>query len=135
MSVIPEFHTFREMLEHLNTGGAAYRYGNSYPIYVGRKYGGLEKRTWGGSSGELVSSSGVFGGGMDFTVEEQHSTNWVLIQPEIWEVRDRKMLESYKECMKINEGERQERPQKKQKRSWARQFMAAHGLIRTSLGK
>ena len=102
---LPDFHTFREMLEHLSTGGAAYRYGSAYPIYVGGKPL-IVKRTWGGSSGELTTS-GYADSGVAFTLEEQQSTNWVLISKADWEARDRAMRESYEEhqrikCQRIN---------------------------------
>ena len=95
---IPDFHTFREMVEHVEGGGAAYRYGSHYPIYCKSQYlhtGPIEKRFDGGSSGECLGKA-------EFSVEEQNSTNWVLISKEDWEAREEAMHKAYEECARIN---------------------------------
>jgi len=73
-----ELHTFTEVCEHLAKGGAAYRFGLSYPLYIGKPHGGYTCHTqvWGGSSGACIVE------GCDFSLIEQASTNWVLIEVE-----------------------------------------------------
>lgn len=93
---LPVFYIFREMCAHLLTGGAAYRYGSSYPIYVGRSergMGGLERRTW--NSGECVEHGYPLG--LVFTVEEQLSVNWVLIPADEWKERDERMMQWHRD--------------------------------------
>lgn len=88
---LPAFHTFREMCAHLLTDGAAHRYGNLYPIYVGKE---IERRTWNSSHGECVERN--FGAGIAFTLEEQFSVNWVLIPADEWKAREERMQQWYR---------------------------------------
>lgn len=90
---IPEFHTFKEVAEHLAKGGAAYRWGTNYPIYCKGHWYELETRYDGGSSGECSKQGAVF------SVDEQNSTNWVLISKEDWEAREQRMRDAWKKIM------------------------------------
>jgi hypothetical protein len=98
---LPDFHTFREMLEHLETGGAAWRYGTNYPIYYRGSWGGVEKRVHGGSSGECIEGMGP-GSGISFSVEEQNSINWVLMSAENWKKREDDMRAAWERIREEN---------------------------------
>src|ERR1051325_4330640 len=89
---LPKFHTYREMCEHLNNGGAAYRFGSYYPLYYGKRHAleWAQTRFWGGSAGECVKD------GANFTADEQNSNNWVFISKEDMEKRDNAITEAYR---------------------------------------
>ena len=92
---IPGFHTFREAMECIESGGAAYRYGSFYPLYAAyaAHSGCISRHFDGGSGGEMVDMMR----GADFTPDQQASTNWVLFTKEEWDARQINYMERCKE--------------------------------------
>lgn len=91
---IPELHDFKSMLEHLETGGAAWRYGSHYPIYT------KHENYMGGISRILVQGTGngcewIDMRGVEFSVNEQQSINWVFMSAEDWSARQKNYRENY----------------------------------------
>lgn len=68
-------HTFAEACDCISRGGAAYRFGSQY-VFCGGDHYDVQRRG-------LTYSEPA-----NFTVEEQHSVNWVLIEPEEWAQRE-----------------------------------------------
>lgn len=102
---LPEFHTYREACECIESGGAAHRFGSFYPLYTRsrRGSGDIERRFWGGSGGECGTVA-------SFSLEEQQSTNWVLIAKAEWEARESQMAEAYRALRTKREGLRASEP-------------------------
>jgi hypothetical protein len=84
-------HSFTEMIAHLESGGAAHRFGSYYPLYRMER-GELKRRVFGGSAGWIENGVMV---AANFSPEEQKSADWVLLNGDQLKQRDEESRRSY----------------------------------------
>jgi hypothetical protein len=116
-----EVHSFRDMLDHLENGGAAHRYGNYYPLYRidarGLTGKSLKRRIFMGSTGEVENGelTTAF-----FSADEQAANDWVFIDGDELAKRDERSRQLYQE--QLNR-ETVRPPPKPVKQSWWRRWL------------
>ena len=116
---VPKLHTYAEALAHLDAGGAIFRFGSYYPLYVNTG-DGAQTRFDGGSSGEMIKW------GWQFSADEQHSINWVLVSKEDQIAADNRYREAWQEIERRNAEERKQRIDLKpveSKKGWLAQLL------------
>jgi hypothetical protein len=119
-----ELHTFQEMLEHIQNGGAAHRFGSWYPLY--RLRDGQLTRRCSSSMGDVENG---FMTSVHFSLEEQQSNDWIIVDGGVLKQRDEDNRRSYQEYLAAQLEREKAKPPKR--KSWWRGLF----LLDTRVGK